>query len=197
MIGYLKSLVPATWKLRSKMRLHQGRWRLATPDRMFLEDVVIPWFSARDDVRRVLDIGVDWYTQSYPKLFREQEYWTVDMDDAKRRYATSQHHTVSMTELDEVFAPEKFDLVLCNGVVGWGLNDLADVTRALEACAKVLRPGGWLVLGWNDREGHRVSGLIPLVTKHFAYFTHPLVGLDHHITDTSYSHRYDFFQKHL
>ena len=195
MIRFLKSLVPDGWKLRSKMRLHHGRWRLATPDRMFLEDTVVPWFTVREDVRTVLDIGVDWYTRSYPALFQKQDYWTIDFDPDKQRYATRQHHTASMTQLAEVFPLEKFDLVLCNGVVGWGLNDPADVASALEASAKVLRPGGWLVLGWNDREGHRVPGLLEIVSRHFSPFTHPSVGAPQHVTDTSYCHRYDFFQR--
>lgn len=195
MIRFLKSLVPDSWKLRSKMRWHQGRWRLATPDRIFLEDVVVPFFTARDDVRAVLDIGVDWYTRSYPRLFNKQEYWTIDMDPDKGQFATANHHTGSMTQLTDFFPAGKFDLVLCNGVVGWGLNDPADVARALEECARVLRPGGWLVLGWNDREGHQVPGLLGIMAEHFRPFVHPAVGTDHHITDTSYSHRYDFFRR--
>ncbi|MET0673003.1 MAG: methyltransferase domain-containing protein [Microbacterium pygmaeum] len=191
----LKSLVPRSIRLRSKMRWKNGRWRLATTDRVFLEDVIVPGFLAMDSIRRVLDIGVAWYTRTYPKLFRGVDYWTVDMDPDKQRIAGPQHHTVSATGLTDVFERESFDLVVCNGVIGWGLNRPADVEKGLDACADVLRSGGWLVVGWNDADGHRVDGLDALFDKRFRREVFPPVGADHYIPDTPYGHRFDFFVK--
>jgi SAM-dependent methyltransferase len=177
------------------MRWKNGRWRLATPDRVFLEDVVVPGILADDEVRRVLDIGVDWYTRSYPRLFAGAEYWTVDVDPAKQRIASSNHHTVSATHLTDAFAPGTFDLVVCNGVIGWGLNDPSDVETALDECAEVMRAGAWLVVGWNDVEGRRVPGLDALLAKRFNRQVLPPVGADHFIPKTPYGHRFDFFTK--
>src|SRR5215203_6252199 len=137
----LKRLVPRGLRLRSKMRWTNGRWRLATPDRVFLEDVIVPGFLAMDEFHRVLDIGVAWYTRSSPRLFASVDYWTVDVDPAKQRLAGAKHHTVSATRLTDAFQPSTFDLVVCNGVIGWGLNEPADVEKALDACAEVMRPG--------------------------------------------------------
>ena len=77
---------------------------------------------------------------------------------AKQRIAGPQHHTLSATQLTDVFDPGTFDLVLCNGVIGWGLNSPSDVEKGLDECADVMRPGAWLVVGWNDMEGRRVPG---------------------------------------
>ena len=172
-----------------------GRWRLGTVDRVVLEDVIIPWFASKADVVRVLDVGVDWYTRSYPKLFPRQDFWTVDVDSEKRRFATEQHHTASIVDLLQFFDPDQFDLILCNGVFGWGLQESAEVEAALRAAAAVLRPGGWLVIGWNDCEDHRVLNLPEKAGTYLTPFVHPAIGADHLLTKTSYQHRYDFFQK--
>jgi SAM-dependent methyltransferase len=191
----LKRFVPRGLRLRSKMRWKNGRWRLATPDRVFLEDVIVPGFLAMDDIHRVLDIGVAWYTRSYPRLFKGVEYWTIDVDPTKQRIAGRNHHTLSATNLTDEFQPATFDLIVCNGVFGWGLNEPAGVEKALDQCADVLRPGGWLVVGWNDMEGRRVPGMETLFTKRFRRQVFPPVGADHFIPETSYAHRFDFLTK--
>lgn len=191
----LKRLVPRSLRLRSKMRWKNGRWRLATPDRVFLEDVIVPGILADERVRTVLDIGVDWYTRSYPKLFAGVDYWSVDVDPAKQRIAGANHHTLSATRLTEAFAPDTFDLVVCNGVVGWGLNDPADVEKALGELAAIMRPGAWLVLGWNDVPGRRVAGLDDLLARSFRRQVFAPVGADHFIPKTAYGHRFDFLTR--
>jgi SAM-dependent methyltransferase len=191
----LKRLVPRSIRLRSKLRWKDGRWRLSTPDRVFLEDVIVPGFLAADGIRQVLDIGVAWYTRSYPRLFAGVDYWTVDVDPAKERLAGSNHRTLSATRLTDVFEPGTFDLVVCNGVIGWGLDDPADVAKALDECAEVMRPGAWLVVGWNDTEGHRVADLDDLLARRFRRQVFPPVHADHFIPQTGYAHRFDFFTK--
>lgn len=193
-LHYLKKLIPDQWKLLSKMRLSGGRWRLGTPDRVYLEDVILPWFIARQDVTAVLDIGVDWYTHSYPQLFQGKEYWTVDFDPEKSRFAGANHHTLSATEVHTVFKEGQFDLIICNGVFGWGLNNPDDMQKALTAFHHVLRPGGWLVVGWNDIPGRSVEHLAQLTSPYFSPFTLPATGASHFLTDTPYHHRYDYFQ---
>jgi SAM-dependent methyltransferase len=188
-------LVPRGIRLRSRLRLKDGRWRLATPDRVMLEDVIAPEFLGRPDVRRMLDVGVAWYTRTYPRLYRGIEYHTVDVDPAAERIAGPRHHTLSMTKLATVYPADTFDLIVCNGVFGWGLNTADEVTRGLEACADVLRPGGWLVVGWNDMEGRRIPGLDALAARRFERAVLPAAGADHLLTSTPYAHRYDFFTR--
>ena len=188
----LKKLVPRGLRLRSKMRWKKGRWRLGTPGSGVPRGCRGARLPRQDEIHRVLDIGVAWYTRSYPRLFAGVDYWTVDFDPAKRRIAGAQHHTVSATQLTDVFDPGTFDLVVCNGVIGWGLNDPADVEKGLDACADVMRPGAWLVVGWNDMEGRRVPGLDDLLAKRFRRQVFPVVGADHFIPETRYAHRFDF-----
>lgn len=189
-----KSLVPRKVRLLAKMRWKNGRWRLATPDRVVLEDVVVPGILATGEVHDVLDIGVAWYTRNYPRLFRGADYWSVDVDPREARHRRGQHHTLSATRLTDAFAQDAFDLVLCNGVIGWGLNRREQVEQGLDACAAVLRPGGWFVVGWNDVPGHRVEGLEEMLAARFDRAELPALGADRYITDTHYKHRYDIFR---
>ncbi len=55
-----------------------------------------------------------------------------------------------MTNLVTHFEPGSLDLIICNGVFGWGLNAPEDIEAAFTAAQRSLRPGGWFLLGWND-----------------------------------------------
>ncbi|MDF2994088.1 MAG: methyltransferase [Microbacterium sp.] len=190
-----RRLIPRRVRLHSKVRWKNGRWRLATPDRVLLEDVIVPEILGQDDVRRVLDVGVAWYTRTYPRLYRGVEYHTIDVDPAMQRIAGRHHHTLSMTELASVYPPDTFDVVMCNGVFGWGLNTADEVARGLEASAAVLRPGGWLVVGWNDMAGRRIPDLDALAAPRFDRAVLPAARADHVVTPTHYAHRFDFFTR--
>ncbi|KSU55726.1 class I SAM-dependent methyltransferase [Microbacterium enclense] len=190
-----RRFIPRSVRLRSRLRLKNGRWRLATPDRVMLEDVIAPEFLGRRDIRRMLDVGVAWYTRTYPRLYKGIEYHSIDVDPAMQRIAGSRHHTLSMTDLATVYPADTFDLVVCNGVFGWGLNTAEQVARGLDACADVLRPGGWLVVGWNDMEGRRIPDLDALAGRRFDRAVLPAARADHLVTPTHYAHRYDFFTR--
>ena len=55
-----------------------------------------------------------------------------------------------MQEIDRHFAPGSVDVIVANGVYGFGIDDRAALGAAFAAARAVLRPGGTLVLGWND-----------------------------------------------
>src|SRR6185295_6162448 len=75
--------------------------------------------------------------------------------DRARKYGGPNAIADSFSHLDRHFPPDHFDLIVCNGVIGWGLDDPAEVERTFEQCRLALTPGGVFVLGWNDVEGHR------------------------------------------
>ncbi len=79
-IKLAKRIVPDPVKLATKARWKAGRIALNIPDRLFLEEVAIPYYRELDSVKRVLDIGTDWYTWRYEKLFPNQEYQSIDFD---------------------------------------------------------------------------------------------------------------------
>ena len=59
------------------------------------------------------------------------------------------HRTGDVCAIDQVFAEQTFDAVVCNGVLGFGADTPQMQDQALAAMGRVLRPGGLLLLGWN------------------------------------------------
>ena len=94
------------------------------------------------------------------------------------------------------FPAASFDLVLCNGVVGWGIDDKEQAEQAFGACFDALRPGGHLIIGWNNLPGHRpfrfseIASLVKFEPLAFA----PL-GKSEHAVDNQWRHVFNFFSK--
>ena len=123
---------------------------LRTEDRRILEQVILPEYARRRDIARVLFVGCAAYTQHYGEIFDGREYWTIDPVARRRRYGSERHIVDQLQNLGTHVPPGYFDLVVCNGVLGWGLNAPEDANTALAACHTHLRAGGDLLLGWND-----------------------------------------------
>ena len=123
---------------------------LRTADRQVLEQVILPAYARRSDITRVLFVGCASYTQHYSELFSEREYWTIDPVPRRRSHGGTRHIVDRLENLGRYAEPVYFDLIVCNGVLGWGLNTLDSAEAAFEACHRHLREGGELVVGWND-----------------------------------------------
>ncbi len=144
--------------------LHRRRWArrhraISAADRGLLTAVILP--ALRDAVGSgdILFVGVEWYTSGYAGLFPLGNLVTVDIDERVARHGSARHITADVRELGRHFADESFAAVVCNGVVGHGLNNEADVRLALTAMRRCLRDDGVLVLGWNDTDELRVADL--------------------------------------
>ena len=119
-------------------------------DRRVLEETILPYFAARDEYSRILFVGCAWFTQRYEQIFKGSEYWTLDADRARNKFGGERHIHGSLQDISAHFADESLDVIVCNGVLGWGLNEKQQVELAFSACVDALRPGGVFVLGWND-----------------------------------------------
>lgn len=163
------------------------------PDRRVLEEVIFPALLADERVRRVLFVGCAWYTRDYAERFHDREFWTIDVDERVARYAGERHVIASVTTIGDHFQPESLDVVICNGVIGFGLDTEQDCDRAFDAAYKCLRPGGLLIIGWDDTEGFRppvslenlasLRGFQPFVLTPFASWRYPTFGPLRHTFD--------------
>jgi hypothetical protein len=144
-IVYYGALVAASGVFGFKPR-HRAR------DRRILDERILPALAKNDRFHRVLNVGCDWYTQHVEDLFAAhgREYTTLEIDPARARYGAKRHVVAPLSRLGDHFAPGSLDLILCNGVIGWGLDQPAEIEASMAACVTALAPGGVLLLGWDD-----------------------------------------------
>jgi hypothetical protein len=96
---------------------------LPDADRRVLEQVIFPYFLNDKSCKTVLFVGVHWYTRGYNKRFENSKrYITIDFDPSKRKYGANEHLVDDIKNLGKHLGPLSLDLILMNGVFGWGLN---------------------------------------------------------------------------
>lgn len=120
------------------------------PDRRVMADSYVPALAA--DGGRILWVGCREYTlDDYAALEAHGgQVWTTDIDAAAERWGRKgRHRTGDICEADRSFSDMTFDAIVCNGVLGYGVDSPEQQQRALRALAAILRPGGRLLLGWN------------------------------------------------
>ncbi len=169
---------------------------LPTEDRRILEKVIFPYLLARSDLNRILFVGCEIYTRGYRRLFRERDYQTIDVNPEHRKYGGRKHITGSFERIGQHYGPATLDVVVCNGVCGWGLDERHSVDAAIAGTFSALRPGGLFVLGWNDTPQHRPFDFrtSPSLTL-FSAFCFPPLDSAEYLTATSSRHTYNFFEK--
>ena len=164
------------------------------PDRHILEEVIFPALAADPDVGRVLSVGCAWYTRNYRRRLPGGEYWTVDIDPRMARYGGQRHIVGSVADLPDHVEPGTLDAIICNGVFGFGLDTRADCERAFAACYASLRPGGWLIVGWNDDGYHAPFPLESLASiEAFARRPLPPFPTWRYPTFSRIGHTFDFY----
>lgn len=127
------------------------------PDRRVLERIILPQLAKMGRGKRVLFVGVRFYTRHYARLFRETGFATMDADPRMRKHGAREHVVERLENLERCFPPRSFDAIVANGVIGWGLDTPSAVNAALDACAGCLVEGGMLVLGLNERRASTPS----------------------------------------
>jgi hypothetical protein len=119
------------------------------PVRRHLERKIIPAVTALH-LGPALVVGVAHYTAGYHRQLGDGT-WTIDVDPAQEPYgAPSRHLTASVAEVDRHFEQGYFGVAILNGVLGWGLNSEEDQNHAFRSLRRVIRPGGLLIVGWED-----------------------------------------------
>ena len=125
---------------------------LRLPDRVFMTKRIVPsLISLRPD--RLLNVGVHHYTYRMQQTLVAAgiDVYTADIDPRETRWGVQHRHRVcNAIEIDHHFPAQYFDVVILNGMLGYGIDTAGDFDRAIHAIATVMRPGGVLILGWDD-----------------------------------------------
>jgi hypothetical protein len=170
---------------------------LNRPDRRILENIIIPDFTIRQEVKRILFVGCDWYTKPYKKYFKGKDYWTIEIDESKRKYGSQNHITDSIEKLSNHIDSDYFDVIFFTGVFGHGLNSKQATEEAFNQCFKCLAEGGILVFGWND-----TPELTPFPVlqesqnlKKFEPYFFPTLSSHKHVVTDEFRHTFVFYKK--
>jgi SAM-dependent methyltransferase len=150
----------------------------------------------KQQVQRVLFVGCRAYTARYGgRLARAGvDYWTTDIDPEAAIWGARGRHIVSdITKIDDVCDPESFDAILLNGVIGDGVDDEDAMNRAVEAIARILKPGGILLIGWNSDKDHPDPMRLAAVATYFCHQCPLPLPLRKTFPDTD--HVYDWLTK--
>jgi hypothetical protein len=185
------------YKLDKEIRLLFGfNFRLRTADRKVLDKKIIPLFSNNLSIKRVLFVGCDVYTTHYSELFKHCDYYTIEPTKEKAKYGSQKHTVGFLQDLKRYFPPAFFDLIICNGVYGWGLDEQSEIEQAFGACYECLQPNGFLLLGWNDLKEHNPISLAEVeALKLFCVEDFPLHGTNKWEIGNNHRHVYELFRK--
>jgi SAM-dependent methyltransferase len=188
----------------SSSRIQGFSLHLNTPDRYVLEGSIIPYFVNRNEFYKILFVGCDWFTKPYNNYFKDKEYWTIEIDENRKKYGSKRHIVDSLLNLNNHFTNDYFDVIVYNGVFGWGINSREDTETSFQQCFQCLRPGGILVFGWNDIPEAKPFPVIEecqTLQKFEPYFFHPLSTIQYSVPDKSdeqkFRHVFNFYMKPL
>jgi SAM-dependent methyltransferase len=140
-------------------------------DRRYMTQHILPALASAK-VQRVLFVGCKAYTARYGKRLTRTgvDYWTTDINPATEIWGEKDHHIVcDIAKIDDVCPAESFDAVLLNGVIGDGVDDESEMNRAVTAIARILRPNGILLIGWDSLKKHSDPMEIEAVTTFFRH----------------------------
>ncbi len=127
---------------------------LKSANRQFLEgeifDYLNAFFTQQEQPAKCLFLGTDKRSWHYPRCLAA-EVFTLDIEPKKAVYGNRGRHTIgSAAELEKHYASASFDVVIANGLIGFGMNQEQDCEALLRASHAVLKAGGLLLMGYND-----------------------------------------------
>ena len=161
------------------------------PDRRVMADSYVPALAT--DGGRILWVGCREYTlDDYAALEAQGgEVWTTDIDAAAERWGREgRHRTGDVCEADRLFSDMTFDAIVCNGVLGYGVDSPEQQRKALKALAAILRPGGRLLLGWNT---DKIEDPVAAGLTSGLFTPTPFAGQAERVRFDAVTHVYDSF----
>ena len=170
--------------------------RLKEQDRQVLEGTIFPYLVGQADLQRVLFVGCHWYTWHYNKVFADKDYWTLEIDPARKRYGSKQHIIDSVENIADHFAPDSLDAVMLLGVIGWGLDDPEAANHSIQGIHRCLRADGVFINGWDDVPEHRPFPMESLSgIQQFEPWSFPPLGTPRFLCEKQdLRHTFDFYR---
>lgn len=164
-------------------------------DRKYMSEHIIPAVISLKP-ERVLWVGVQPYTlrSVYQMENARIKVSTIEPWDGTAVYGSSKHHMVAgIGSLGEHARPAMFDVIIINGVMGWGLDDEEMIKDGIRAMHTHLKKDGVLVVGHNKlpNRGNCCGYFSPLFSPH-GFGGLPTV---HEDPESETKHVYEFLTK--
>jgi hypothetical protein len=115
--------------------------------RVWLQGELFPWLARR--YARILFVGTSSYTYHYEKLFRPDQYTTIEVLPGNAVWGARDHIIAPIEEIGRYRPVGFFDCIILNGVFGFGVDDVEHMRVVIKALHHALGPQGLLVVGWN------------------------------------------------
>ncbi|WYX09405.1 class I SAM-dependent methyltransferase [Achromobacter xylosoxidans] len=118
-------------------------FRLDTPSRVFLETRVFAYLNRLAALQRepqqLLFLGLDKHNWHYPRLLRAT-FHSLDISPRNAVYGRPGLHRIGdALDMAEHYGADAFDVVVANGLLGFGIDGEAGLRRLLAQCHAVLR----------------------------------------------------------
>jgi hypothetical protein len=148
----LKAVVPDPVKRFLALHLFQksevDRIR-AKECRVWFEETALPAMVKRGT--KVLFVGVAPYTWAVLGKLRRRGalLTTIDRDPSMALWGAPRHVSASVLDPPASLIPGDFDLVCCNGLIGYGIDTEPEVALLARTMGLMAREGGLLFIGWH------------------------------------------------
>ncbi len=161
-LGFIRFIFPKPIRRRMAGRLIQD-----LPSRQFLLRELLPALAA-DGRRRMLFVGAQSYNVPFYKSCADHEIavWSIDLDPLSAKYGAPAGHFVGdIRQVHTLVGELCFDVIMFNGIFGFGVNTAEDASAAIESIAKVAEPGALFIVGWNPglTDGQEMAAIKPHV----------------------------------
>jgi SAM-dependent methyltransferase len=177
-------------------------FRLHAPSRQFLEKQVFGLLNSQSDSQasrvNCLFIGLDKHNWHYPGLL-DMNFHSIDIKPTNAVYGPPGRHMLgSALTLSQFYERDAFDIVIANGLIGFGVDEEGQFNQLMAQIHGVLADAGLLILGYNDRPD-RLSFRVEGSEGYDLYepFVPPIAGVSsaHHKIPDSFEHKYVFMRK--
>jgi hypothetical protein len=121
-------------------------------NRLFLEQDIFEYLDTllNNESAQCLFIGTDKRSWHYRSRFAAK-FFTIDKDPSKAIYGDVHNHRIgSATELTLQYTREQFDVIIANGLIGFGVDHIDQCEDLFAGLETIMKGSGVLVVGYSN-----------------------------------------------
>ena len=120
--------------------------RLRSKQRIYFDEYLISKYVKED--LNILFIGVAWYNKWIFLKYRKTKWVTIDTSPKNRQFGAKKHIIGNFPQgIETISHKGKFDIIIFNGVYGWGINSEVTLKESMKKMNALLKPNGLIIFG--------------------------------------------------